>query len=302
MHAVLIALATAIVLGGPPQRPAMSVSSNSLTIPNCLVTLIEDVPIPAQEAGQLMELTVREGDEVKKDQILAQIDDSIVRKAEEVTRYELEAAKVEASNDVDVRYAKASREVADADLRKSQETNQRVPGTVPDMELRKLWLDLQKATLGIEQARHNREVAQYKVNVNEAKNNASKLDIERRQIKSPNDGVIVKQFTHVGEWLKPGDPVLRLIRLDKLRVEGFVDATGQNGVRQAAVDGRPVTVNAALAGGQKIVLRGKIVFVSPEVEAGSQFRVKAEVDNEKRNGYWVLGPGMNADMTIELGR
>ena len=68
------------------------------------------------------------------------------------------------------------------------------------------------------------------------------------------------------------------------------------------MDGRPVTVHATLAHGQKAVLRGKIVFVSPEIEAGSQFRVKAELDNEKRNGYWVLGPGMNADMTIELGR
>lgn len=302
MHAVLIALATAIVLGGPQQRPAMSVSSNSLTLPNCLVTLIEDVQIPAQEAGQLMELKVREGDQVKKDQVLAQIDDAIVRKAEEVTRYELEAAKVEASNDVDVRFAKASREVAEADLLKSQETNKRVPNTVTEMELRKLWLDLQKAKLGIEQASHNLEVAQYKVGVSAAKNSASKLDIERRQIKSPNEGVIVKQFTHVGEWLKPGDPVVRLIRMDKLWIEGFVDATGDQGVKAADLDGRPVTVKAALARGQTAVLRGKIVFVSPEIEAGSQFRVKAELINEKRDGYWVLGPGLNADMTIELGR
>lgn len=302
MHAVLMALATAIVLGGPTQRPPMSVSSNSLTIPNCLITLTYEVPVPAQEAGQLMELKVREGDQVTKDQVLAQIDDAIVRKAEEVTRYEMEAAKVEANNDVDVRFARASEQVANADLLKSQETNKRVPNTVTEMELRKLWLDLQKATLGIEQARHNLEVAQFKVSVSAAKNSASKLDIERRQIKSPSDGVIVKQFAHVGEWLKPGDPVVRLIRMDKLWIEGFVDAAGEHGMRQSDVDGRPVTVHATLAHGQKAVLRGKIVFVSPEIEAGSQFRVKAELDNEKRNGYWVLGPGMNADMTIELGR
>ncbi len=302
MHAALIALATAIVLSGPQQRPAMSLSSNTLTLPNCLVTLIEDVQIPAQEAGQLTELKVKEGDQVTTGQVLAQIDDELVRRAEEVTRYELEAAKVEANNDVDVRYAKASKEVAHADLEKSMETNRNVPNTVPDMELRKLWLDLQKSTLGIEQAQHNLEVAQYKVSVGEAKHNASKQDIGRRQIKSPTDGIIVKRFTHVGEWVKPGDPVLRLVRMDKLWIEGFVDATGPNGVMPADVDGRPVTVKVTLARNQEAVLRGKIVFVSPVVEAGAQFPVKAEVANKKRDGHWILRPGLNADMTIELGR
>ena len=313
MHAVLIALTTAIVLGGPQQqqqplqrpplqRPAMSLSSNALTIPGCVVTLIDDVPIPALEAGQLTELKVREGEQVKAGQVLAQIDDSQVRKAEEVTRYELEAAKVEANNDVDVRYARASREVDEVNLRKAQEANNKVPGAVPDIELRKFWLDLQKSTLGIEQASHNLEVAHYKVSVNDAKHSAAKLDIERRQVKTLTDGIVVKQFAHVGEWLKPGDPVVRLVRMDKLWIEGLVDATGANGVAPAEVDGRPVTVKVALARNQEAVLHGKIVFVSPVVEAGPVFPVKAEVINEKRNGYWILQPGLNADMTIELGR
>jgi multidrug efflux pump subunit AcrA (membrane-fusion protein) len=41
----------------------------------CLVSLIHDVEVPAREAGVLMKIAVREGQEVKLDQELAQIDD-----------------------------------------------------------------------------------------------------------------------------------------------------------------------------------------------------------------------------------
>ena len=41
-----------------------------------------------------------------------------------------------------------------------------------------------------------------------------------------------------GDWAEPGDKMLRLIRLDRLRVEGFLDAAQA----KASLEGRPVAL------------------------------------------------------------
>lgn len=312
MNAILMALTTAVVLSGAaPQRPAqaaaaqrpsMSVSASAITIQRGLVTLIEDVKVPAEEAGRLLEFKVREGDAVKAGQLLAQLDDSQVQKTEQVAAFKWQAAKVEAENDVNVRYAAATRDVAQADLEKSMETNRRVPNTVTETEMRKLWLDLQKSKLGIEQAQHDRQVAVLTVDVRAAEHSLEKINLERRQIKAPTDGMIVKRFVRAGEWVKPGDPVLHLVRMDKLWVEGFIDAAGANGVTPGEVDRKPVTVTVLLPRGRVETFQGQVVLASPMIEAGSQFLVRAEVGNRQNGSHWLLLPGTEAQISIDLNR
>jgi hypothetical protein len=44
---------------------------------------------------------------------------------------------------------------------------------------------------------------------------------------------------------------------------------------------------------------GQIVFVSPLVEAGGEYKVWAEVDNRvSPNKNWILQPGLSATMKI----
>jgi hypothetical protein len=45
---------------------------------------------------------------------------------------------------------------------------------------------------------------------------------------------------------------------------------------------------------------GKIIYISPLVQAGGEYRVWAEVSNRQENGQWLLRPGLNAEMTIQL--
>lgn len=65
------------------------------------------------------------------------------------------------------------------------------------------------------------------------------------------------------------------------------------------IQGRPVEVTVTLAHGQR-KFPGKIVYVKPLVEAGGDFLVRAEVQNRKEDGAWVLSPGIGAEMTIHL--
>ena len=99
-------------------------------------------------------------------------------------------------------------------------------------------------------------------------------------------------FRHRGEWLEPGQRVLRIVRLDRLRVEGFVDSRQVHGNLRGAT----VRVQVTLAAETRVTLKGKLVFISPEVDpVNNQVRVWAEVDNPDL----TLRPGLSAEMVIE---
>jgi macrolide-specific efflux system membrane fusion protein len=99
-----------------------------------------------------------------------------------------------------------------------------------------------------------------------------------------------------GEWVEVGKPVVRIVRLDKLRVEGFIHV--RDALPGDIVD-RSVKVAVELARGQKREFTGKITFVSPLVQAGGDYRVWADVDNRREQDQWLLRPGLEAEMTLE---
>ena len=105
---------------------------------------------------------------------------------------------------------------------------------------------------------------------------------------------------HVGEWAKPGDTVCRIVRMDRLRVEGFFKSDDP----YKTWKGKPVIVSVDMPGStQPLQFNGRIVFVSPLVEAGGEYRVWAEVDNRLvpgRNDEWLLHAGVNASMQINV--
>ena len=126
---------------------------------------------------------------------------------------------------------------------------------------------------------------------------AAEASIERRKIKAPLDGIVTNVYRHVGEWVAPGDPVVKIVRVNRLRIEGFLNAADYD---PPEIEGRAVTVEVELAHGRKVKFPGKVVFVSPLVMAGGEYRVFAEVNNRQENGQWVLRPGLFATMNIHL--
>ncbi len=107
----------------------------------------------------------------------------------------------------------------------------------------------------------------------------------------------MKVYRHLGEWVAPGDPVVRIVRVDRLRLEAFLNAKDFG---PEEIDGKAITVEVDLARGRKVKFPGKVVFVSPLVEAGGEYRVLCDVVNRQENAQWLLRPGMVADMTIHV--
>jgi multidrug efflux pump subunit AcrA (membrane-fusion protein) len=279
-------------------RPETSVSADAIGASGCYVTLMGDgdVEVPAQEQGVLMEISVREGQSVKKDDSLAQVDDSQAKMAMEVAKNQWLSAQAEADNEVSILYARAAFAVAQAEVQQAFEANGQQPNTFSRSEVLERQLKARQYELQIQQAQHEKKVNGLKADEKHAELDAATLEVTRRQIKSPLDGIVVKRSHHPGEWVKPGDPVVHIVRADRLRIEGRLDARK---VLPAEIINQPVAVTLDLPNGKRATFRGNVVYANPVVEAGMQFEIHAEVENQQDNGFWLLRPGLFVQMTIQ---
>ena len=281
-------LGASSLVAATPEEPVLS---------RCLVSIVEEARVPAREAGVLVELSVKEGDTVRRGGAIARIDDSQPRFEKQKASAEHDQAIARANSDVDVRYSVAAEKVAEAEVEKALASNRRIPGSVTQVELARLQLNQKKSELQIEQAQLERQLSSLDAQSKEVEVLAAENRINRRQIASPIDGMIVQVYPHLGEWMQPGDPLARVVRTDKLRVEGYVDSSKYE---PSMVHNRPVTVSVMFADEREESFKGRIVFVSPLVEPGGDFRVWAEVENRQAHDSveWLLRAGQTATMTI----
>jgi len=309
MQPALISFVAALALTGPSDVGRGDAASPDAKLPYCLVSLIDEARVPAQEKGVLVSLNVHEGNQVLAEGLLAQIDDREARMSKRIAVLEQKASKEEAENDIEVRFTRAAADVAEAEYLEALEANRRVKGTYSDAEVRRLELMHGKSVLQIEQSELKFKIAGLTNEVNEAKVEAADLYLQRRRIESPIDGEVVEVYPHVGEWVNPGDPIMRIVRMDRLRVEGFLKA---DDFAQHEIHGRGVTIVVRLPHGRTVRLKSKISYVNPLVEASGEYRVWAEVGNQPvavdraeppgRVRPWLLQPGLTAEMTIHLDR
>jgi multidrug efflux pump subunit AcrA (membrane-fusion protein) len=103
-------------------------------------------------------------------------------------------------------------------------------------------------------------------------------------------GVVIAINKRVGEWVEPGTELLEIVRIDRLRIEGFVKASA---ISKPLV-GKQASVTV-LKGDEERKLQGKVVFVSPDANpVNGQVRVYLEIDNRMRE----FRPGMRVNATI----
>ncbi len=266
-------------------------NSTPLEVESVVLRLLAEADVPAQEAGLLTTVAVREGYAVKQGATLAQIDDQVALMAERAAQLKYDVAHEKATNDVQVRYASKAAEVAAAELERSTGSVARFAKSVSDSQLDVERLNVDKTRLEAEQAEHNQQIAVLEMKSAQNELDAAKVQRVRRQIIAPFDGTIVQVFVRLGEWVEPGQKALRIVNIDRLKAEGFLPAAAAD----AKLVGAPVQLTLDLAGEQAAAFTGKVSFVSPEVDPiTGQVRVWAEIDN--RAGR--LRPGQPVRMVI----
>jgi macrolide-specific efflux system membrane fusion protein len=267
-------------------------AADDVQVSSVLIKLMEQVEVPAREAGVLTELHVREGDMVSLGAPLAQIEDGEAQLDKRRAELELVAARKQADNDVKVRYARKSLEVSESELRRALDSSKRLAQSVSQSELDQLKLEVQKNTLEIEEAQLELDVAKTASALRENDVAIAEFAIAQRRITAPLAGFVAELLRQRGEWVQPGQPILRLLRLDRLRAEGLVSAQAAG----SDLNGRAVKLSVDVDGSGSKQFDGKIVFVSPEIDpVNGQVRVWAEIDNSGLQ----LRPGLHGSMVIE---
>lgn len=277
-------LFTLLILGGDP-------AGGELRVDSALLTLIEHADVSAREVGPLVQREAKEGDTVDQNGVLGKLDDQDAKLILERAETEMRLAKLAVDNDIKVRFARKSLEVSQSELKRSLESVANFPKSVSQTELDRQRLIVEKATLEIEQANFDQEQAKLAWQIKKNDVDRATLQLERRTLRAPFPGMVVQWKRQRGEWIEAGTPVVRMIRLNRLRAEAFIAS------RNLPVDlvGRPVHWIVDLPEKPQSKFAGKLVFVNPEIDpVNGQVRIWAEIENTDL----ILRPGQTGSLVI----
>jgi len=282
----------------PSARAQQSVGQPTDPVVDGVVRVADQIKLPAKEPGVLVQLSVKEGTQVKAGQVIGKIDDSEPQMKKAAALAEYKGAYKRWKDDVEIRFAKAQELVAKAKYEKMLESNRLTAKAVTEVELNEAKLDWDHFKLAIEKSIHDQELAQFEALTKQAEYDAANLAIQRRTIIAPFDGVVEEIKRKQDEWVQPGDTILTLLRLDTLHVDGAVK---QSEFDAAEIQGCDVAMEVKLARGRTTTVRGKIVKVSNLVRSDGVYNVRAEVANMQEHGTWLVRDGLPATLTIHLG-
>ena len=301
-------------------KPGDSIADGQL-----LATLDDELQ---EIAVQQAELNVRIAELKANNSLPVETAKAMVREAEqEKAKLEIAAriSRKQAESDVAVRLAEKSKEIAKYELDRAQKAKESFSGSISNSELNRLTVLFDQRTLEIEKTQEDRaisllkpeadlaavqqqaeaiartqslaaekeqeqQVAQANLELANSELAEAKLQLERRRLKAPFAATVVAVSRQTGEWVEPGSVVLRLIQLDRLRVEGFVSADQATAMEH----GQRVQIVFPSNVGKPV--SGEITFVSPEVEpVNQQVRIWAEFDNPEKR----IRPGLVATMEVK---
>jgi len=268
----------------------------AIELEGAILKTIDATSLAAQVAGPLRELLVKEGDIVEANQALGKINDDALRLELEQLKTQIAVAQKKQANDIDERLAEKSLQVAHTEYERAMNANARVPGTYPINEIDRLKLLADRTQLEVERAKYEQELAAFEVTLAQGNYRQTYERYSRHQLSAPAAGVVVSVEKRAGEWVEPGTDLLRIVRIDQLRVEGFISAE----VASPRLVGRSARIAMADKQSSKSTDNqswpGRVVFVSPDVNpVNSQVRVFIEVDNPDG----MLRPGLRVQARIE---
>jgi len=232
----------------------------------------------------------------------------------------LQIAKRKAENETRVLAAKKAEAVAKNELDRASRARAKFVDSVSQSEIEGLRLAYDKAQLEAQQARFDRRIGELQADAEREAAESHQLQIERSAIEveaavaedkvqqlevvlqeqqyelanliaeqhrftAPFDGVVAETDHGIGDWVTAGQPILRVIRLDRLRAEGFIDAAHLSALRE-----RPkVIVEIEIPGEKPLRRSGQVTFVGSEIDpVNNEVRFWVEFDNPESD---VL-PGM----------
>ncbi|MBN1342956.1 MAG: efflux RND transporter periplasmic adaptor subunit [Phycisphaerae bacterium] len=257
MLAAMVTMAWSV--GRPVSAQTTQSTERDAPLPG-LVQPSDVVDLASFEKGIIEELTVDEGDMVKKGQVVCRLESNVEKAS-------LEVSRVQAESDADVKAADLSYELAKIEFARLQDL-QRMDAA-GKMEFETARVKEQYAAVQADQTRRDKRVMllQY---------GRDQKVLDRRTIKSPLDGYVAKKVKSVGELVDGVDDtvICQVTKLDPLHVLVPAPADTYGTIKTgdtARLESRQLPGGSAQA---------KVILVDRLVQADSQtFTIKLELPN-----------------------
>ena len=239
------------------QSPSSTKSAQIIPVPDCRIKLKDQRELASERVGIIASIEVEQGQAVRKDTLVVQLKDDVARSS-------FKTAQEKASTDIEIRFAKKAKQVADKDYDRAIQANQRLAGTVPEAEVEKLKLTAEKSLLQIEQADHQFQVTQLEASEAEAQ-------LESFKVMSPINGFVSRVHKRSGEAVAQGEVIVEIVNTDRMLAEGYVKVEDVDQIRRGCY----VEV---LSRGRRFP--GYILNVDRTATfVGAQVKVYAEIEN-----------------------
>ena len=277
--------------------------------------------LSSESQGRIVALSAREGGAVTKGQAVAKLRttgieiDVRTAKAElDLRNHELAELRNGARKE-DIRQAQSRFDATESELefaRWDMESADRLKatGSVSEDEYRRIRLRLRaveqlhrqaETALALLKAGPRKEkIAQAEARVATQKARIERLedDLERRTIRAPFDGVVVRERVEIGEWVSTGDPVIEIASVGELEVRvGVVE----DYIPRLRVGGKATVTAGALPDRE---FEGRIHAIIPRGDERTRtFPVDVRVTSAPTGGPRgaELRPGMFARVWLDVG-
>ncbi len=277
---MIVALASC---GGGKEESTAPVNKDSLVVPVAKEVVgigrIEPegglIKLSSDQSGLIRQLRIKDGDSVRKGQVLLVLDNAVTASqvGEAGRRLETETAQV-AVNKAAIEEAEENLRKAEQDLEKTRrlvekgaETKQKLDDAVADVNNKRIVLQNQRANLGVTQKR----ISEYQQQINTAKATASKYTVT-----APSDGLVLMVDAKLGEVVTAGQsfadfaPAGRLSALCEID-ELFADkvAVGQK-------------ASVRYKGYADVVTTGTVIYAAPFLKKKSLFSDEVGEKEDRR--------------------
>ncbi|MCA9173941.1 MAG: HlyD family efflux transporter periplasmic adaptor subunit [Planctomycetales bacterium] len=267
-------------------------AAEPIRLESALVTAIV-VEAPAHSEGPILEWQVHEGQLVRLDDTLALVDASQLKLELQVAEIDLEKARHEAQSPLQVELSQKRLALAEQELKRATDKVGRVGAVVSEAEVSRLQLARDEADLQLRHARHVHDGKLLEVRRLETQRTLAQMAIARCRVPAILDGEVTHLLKQRGEWVRPGDPVAKLTRTDRMRIEGLLPLAA---IAEQSLTGRPVKF-VTDATGQPQLYQGVVTYLHRDISAlQGRVRVWAEVENRER----ALRPGMKGQLEIAV--
>ena len=257
---------------------------------SAILTNVNDVILASEAPGIVKKTHKMPGQDVELDEAIVSLSKQQFQTQLRVTQLTAQIADLEATNDVDLQFARKSIEVNKKLLKRSQRARQAYAKSVTDTDLDRLRLEVEQATLAAKQAELEAKSASFRSELETANADEAQVQLNKRDVRAPFAGRIEQMFVQPGAWVQAGQPIARVVDLKNLRAKGIFDArfvkriaVGDTATFEYKIDDRVYKSEA------------QVTFISSVVVDG-KFQVWVDIDNSDRN----LIPGFKGKLSAKL--